>query len=657
MTKNRMVRFGIFLIIASLSTTVWAQNEAAKKAKEKPQSEEPEGEDENEGAEDENEDAKEENEDAEEENGADTEDNESESDVEDFEGDSPDLKAPENVELDMKALGEIDPEKDLAKGGMLDEDAIAAQAAEEWTERALDILELHGYFRMRPELYHKFSIRSDDALYDRPEIEKVTPENSLGADCRDKGSRASCSNNTLAGANLRFRLEPTLNISEEVRIKAQIDFLDNVMLGSTPRYWQNWGSGETSSIDTGRIQGFNMAPPSSDQAVVIRRAWGEVMTPLGQLRFGRMGDHWGLGMLHNAGNGLNQDYGDTVDRIMFAAKINDWLIAPAWDFPNEGVSASDASGRPFDVSQLDDAYQLVGIVAYKHDKEDQLAMIKRGDWVINTGLHFTYRWQVLSFEENLEDTALGEGETPSNRFYRRDMWAIIPDFWFQFLRGTFHLELEAAFIYGEVGNPIRDEDNIDNVDALTLIQYGGVVQADYGLLSDQLRIGLEFGIASGDKDVEGLRAPATFDQKNGEKNSKFTAFSFNPAYNTDLILYHHILGSVSQSYYFNAWMRYDFLKSAMGRKLGLQVDVIYSRAVFEKSTINNGAVNLGVELNAQAMYVSEDHFHAGIQYGVLFPLAAFKGEYDIDPTDDIAGHVDNDLYFPQTVQAIIGITY
>jgi uncharacterized protein (TIGR04551 family) len=428
------------------------------------------------------------------------------------------------------------------------------------------------------------------------------------------------------------------------------------MLGSTPRYWQNWGEESPELVETGRVHGFDMGPPGASDMVVVRRAWGEVMTPLGQIRFGRMGDHWGLGMLHNAGNGLNQDYGDSVDRLMFAAKINDWLIAPAFDFPNEGVSASDASGRPFDASQLDDAYQLVGIIAYKHDKEEQLAMIKRGDWLINTGIYFTYRWQVLSFEQ---DTAEAEVDPDSmNHFYRRDMWSIIPDLWFQFLIDTFHLELEGALVYGELGNPDRDLANFDEAQALTLIQWGAVLQIDYGLLSDQLRIGLESGFASGDKDVEGLRAPATYDQRNGPNDDTYTAFAFNPAFNTDLILYHHILGSVSQSYYFNAWLRYDFLKNTMGRQMGIQADVTYSRAVFEATTINGGSGNVGVELAAQAMYRSADGFYAGIQYGVLFPLTAFKGlpEWDGDP-DELPYIDDRDLAIPQTIQVLLGITY
>jgi uncharacterized protein (TIGR04551 family) len=238
------------------------------------------------------------------------------------------------------------------------------------------------------------------------------------------------------------------------------------------------------------------------------------------------------------------------------------------------------------------------------------------------------------------------------------MWVVMPDLWFQLLVDTFHLELEAALIYGEVGNPDRDLANFEDARALTLTQWGGVIQGDYGLLSDQLRIGIEFGFAMGDEDVEGLHAPTTFDQPNGPGDDTFTAFSFNPAYNTDLILYHHILGSISQSYYFHPWLRYDFLKSAMGKQIGLQVDMIYSRAVWEQSTIHNGDANLGIELNAQVMYVSADNFHAGLKYGVLFPLGAFKGTYDpdLDPDTDNATR-DTDLTFPQTIQVLLGISY
>ncbi len=657
MNKKNTLLLSLCLAVICVSGTAWAQGETGDDTGEKQKDDSQSSSDEPE--EGENDESPPPDSEAEEEE---SEPETDEADEADFEEEEPLEPPSSSKDLDMSALGEVDPEKDLAEGGIVDKDAEAVQAEEEWTKRALDILEIHGYFRVRPEMYHNFNIRGDDALYHRPMVRRTDHNDQQGEDCSESGGGSGCKNSTLAGANLRFRIEPTLNISEEVWIKAQIDFLDNVMLGSTPQWWQNYGLTETTQIETGRVQGWNMGPPDESDMVVVRRAWAEVMTPFGQLRFGRMGDHWGLGMLHNSGNGLNQDFGDSVDRIMFAAKINDWLLAPAFDFPNEGASASDASGRPFDVGQLDDTYQLVGIIAYKHDKEEQLAMLRRGDWIINTGIYFSYRSQVLSFEkpaENADPTA-DEGDVSEPQFYRRSIWSIVPDWWFHFGYKTFHLEFEAALIYGEVGNPEHDLTDFGTADSITLLQYGGLLQIDYGLLSDQLRIGLEVGFASGDKGVEGLRAPATYDQPNSVNDDTYSAFSFNPAYNTDIILYHHILGSVSQSYYFNAWVRYDFLKTAMGRNLGIQADVLYSRAVFEQSTINGGSGNLGVELAVQAMYVSEDHFHAGIQYGVLFPLAGFKGTPEWDPTDETIPSpyvTDNDLSIPQTIQAILGITY
>lgn len=579
-----------------------------------------------------------------------------EEDLEEEGGKSEEDPDEDGFEIDMNALGGMDPAADLGGPGPLSGDQAAAAALEDWTERDLEILELHGYFRVRPELYHKFYLRNDDALFARPLEQRINsttdPDGYLGKDCRSKDSYSACQNNSLAGANLRLRVEPTINVSETVWIKSQIDFLDNVMLGSSPRWYQNYGSGEM--VETGTVQGFNMGPPDSDM-IVVRRAWGEVMTPLGQLRFGRMGSHWGLGMLHNAGNGIDQDFGDTVDRLMFAAKINDWLLAPAFDFPSEGVSAVSSAGRPFDVAQLDDAYQLVAIIAYKHDEEAQRALLKRGDWLINTGLHFTYRSQVLSYETTAGPLSRSVDD---GHFYRRDMWLVAPDFWFQLLYGTFHLELEVALIYGELGNPDQDLANFDEARRLTLTQFGGVLQADYGLLSDQLRLGLEFGFASGDRHVEGVNPPSTFDQDNRPDDTGFTQFSFNPAYNTDLILYRHILGSVSGTYYFHPWLRYDFLRSSMGKNLGVQADVIYSRAVFAESTISDGNANIGIELNAQVMYVSADNFHAGLKYGVLFPLGAFEGTWDPDgdPATDNS-HRDTDLTVPQTLQVLLGISF
>jgi uncharacterized protein (TIGR04551 family) len=554
--------------------------------------------------------------------------------------------APDDLELDYAALGEMNPSEDLSESGFLNKNGSSEkEAVENWTARNLELFEVHGYFRVRPELYHKFYIRNDPALFPL-DIEKNGEGHNQGCDEKKK-----CA--TLAGANMRFRFAPTINLSEEVRINSQIDFLDNVMLGSTPQVYQHWGD-NYQTVSTDEMYGYRQGGGVSDY-VHVRRVWGEVESSFGQLRFGRMPSNWGTGMLYNSGDGLDSDFGDSVDRISFAFKLNGWLIMPAFDFPNEGLSLDSAAGRPFDVSQMDDAYRIVAVMAYQHEQEDQRAMLKKGDWLINTGLHFSYHAKNQSFYW-MDDSNPDFDETINNQIenYKRDVWGITPDIWFQFLKGTFHLEMELAFDFGQVGKPSLN--TVADQKALDIISWGSVFQADYGLLSDQLRIGFEFGIASGDKNVEGLYAPSSFDQVNGD-SSKYSVFSFNPAYNVDFILYRHILGSVSGTYYFKPWIRYDFLKAVMGKRLGVQFDALFSRAFFSKSTISNSSGNLGIELDGRVDFASADNFYASLKYGVLFPLGGFKGLYEWTTAGTENSFTDDDLSIPQTLQLLLGIKY
>ena len=49
--------------------------------------------------------------------------------------------------------------------------------------------------------------------------------------------------------------------------------------------------------------------------------FGEVKAIFGNLRFGRMASHWGMGIVANGGTHLDSDYGDYVDRVMLLTRL------------------------------------------------------------------------------------------------------------------------------------------------------------------------------------------------------------------------------------------------------------------------------------------------------------------------------------------------
>ena len=51
-------------------------------------------------------------------------------------------------------------------------------------------------------------------------------------------------------------------------------------------------------------------------SIRAKRAWAEVDTEFGSIRFGRMPWHWGRGVFFNQGSCADCDVGTTVDRTM-----------------------------------------------------------------------------------------------------------------------------------------------------------------------------------------------------------------------------------------------------------------------------------------------------------------------------------------------------
>src|SRR6185437_3658463 len=289
--------------------------------------------------------------------------------------------------------------------------------------------------------------------------------------CGPANAPTACTDNTQAGANMRFRINPELHISDNLRVMAQIDMLDNLVLGSTPEGYYNTPTGvgyqaaaRGGYTPLGAFSTTQWAPTagvnSTQNSITVKRAWGEFMTPVGMLRFGRMPSHWGLGMVANSGDGYDSDWQSTADRIMFITGIKslDLYFAGMWDFANEGLASntfSQQQGQPYDLGQLDDVNQFGLVAVRRRDPELQRLDLAHGLPVFNGGMYFIYRNQVLAQDQGgsassaTTNPSLGQtSDNYSSGLSRRGAWAVIPDLWLQFLYKKFRFEAEGAMIYG-----------------------------------------------------------------------------------------------------------------------------------------------------------------------------------------------------------------
>jgi uncharacterized protein (TIGR04551 family) len=551
-----------------------------------------------------------------------------------------DDKKPE-AEVDAKTRAAIERAVERAKEDIRNEVRAEIQGAQSAAEflgavaegPKLEFLQLDGYYRVRGQLYNKLSLKAGRDKSGR--FLFPIPLDQHGGEGRT----------TLATANMRLRLEPTLNVSEHVRVRAQVDVLDNHVLGSsTSTLYDSPGSPYPAPFyGSSRVVGSPADPrnPTLDTPYVSpKRAWAEIQTPVGLLSFGRMPSEWGMGVLANAGAGIDEDFGDTVDRIQFAlppvsTPIGRITFVPILDFDNEGPLYSDpraprGTGQPLDAESGDDG-RSYSLKMARVDTEDEIRRkTERNQSSVNYGAYYTYRTQRYFYpDEQTFDPDLAP--TSSVNSVHRAAYAHILDVWFRFLSSRWRFEVEAAGIYGSIG----DSDGDVATPKLLLRQWGGSAVLDYKIRPNRFTVGAEVGAASGDGapgfgNVPGLGA-TQYGSLEGQQwggaavgDRSIRNFRFNPAYRVDLILFHQILGQVTDALYVKPRFRWDILPG-----LGFDVQLVYSRALEASSTPSatgpgDGSSNLGIELDGMLTYTAGDGFQAWMQYGLLQPMSGLE---------------------------------
>ena len=472
-------------------------------------------------------------------------------------------------------------------------------------------MDLHGYFRVR------FDVMDNHDLNHGP-----TP--STGQPLFPTAT--SGEGGPLTSANMRLRLEPLIRVGWGVTLQARFDFLDNVVLGSTPE-------GLPASVQAPMSGGSTMmvSPRAGANAEVdsvqVKRVWGDVALPFGVLSVGRMGAlvDWGTGFFINSGNGIDCDRGDVGDRVSFATPLFGHLLAFAFDFGASGPTSATLrvdDAQPYDLDRRDDVRSYALLFA-RYDLPEVVERYRRaGRTVLQYGAVASLRTQ--EYDVPVYYLTGDCGRTyDENDVVRRGLLAFAGDVWFGLRRGGLSLDLEGALVLSRVQNASLLP-GVDTRNEITGRQWGGVVRAQYAW--PRLQLHLELGLASGDPAPGfGVRPPlyqigsqpGDLDgpQINLPGDTTVDNFRFNPDYHVDLILWRRIIGTVTDAFYARPSVSWEALK-------GFWIDgALISSTALQAASTPSGARDLGLELDLGVRYRLELGFEARLTYGVLFPLA------------------------------------
>lgn len=542
--------------------------------------------------------------------------------------------------------------------------------------RFFNALEIRGYLRTRLAYF-----RNPHLGTFIPDLDRGTSNFLPNMSIYDaaNGTDPNPAQNNFSG-NMRLRLDPTIHVSEAMRVRTTLDVFDNMVFGSTPSYMSGFNSSAPVSMMSMSQQAPVSGVNSFQSAIMVKRAWGEASFPIGELRFGRMPLHWGLGLLYHSGDSIDANYGDQVDGILFSTRMFEHYFSPGYFIAYSGPSGRGGgfmkSATNFTnanmVSELGQRYPLetsdlthVLTLSFLKRQSDFITnqKLQDGNAVFNYGIFGSYRHQNLDSQHATLDLT---GDKRGH-IVKRNGNVGLGSLWSALSVGTFHLEMELAGIWGKYeigekatdalasnsgGKPLSQRD-------VWLLQGGLAIESKYGFLSDRLQFGLDggwassqsgagFGIREGALDnpspgmADGRKLPAEGDFK--------TNFKFNPGYTVDLLMYREVLGAITGTYYFKPHLAYFF-----NRNFGLRSDVITSFAPTKANTTGDSNF-LGVEIDASAFLRTDSGFYFSLAYGVLFPLKGLSHQKTADITPQNMT-IFGEAKMAQTLQTFIGLVF
>ena len=525
------------------------------------------------------------------------------------------------------------------------------------SEELFPHIEWDGVFRARTALMRNFDLDTRGTSLVLPPIETYTPS---------LDNPANSGAETLWSTDIRLRLEPTFHLTEDLRLHTEADLLDNVVMGGTPAEQRQISTGRGGNPGDSLARAEQASPDErnwTEDAVQINEVWGEADFFFGSLKVGRMDNHWGLGMFANSGDCLDCDYGDHVDRFEWQTTISELNLSAAIDYPAEGLTSQteNIGGQPYDLGQVDDidqyTFKLSNVPTNERQRRQQQKVLREDkEPVLNGGMYFSYRKRSGQFvsqssTSNLASQDFAVNVDPRNapQLVYRGESLYIPDVWTKFLYNPskdkrIRLELEANGIIGSLdnatnravggtddnGDPINcfdddarnrnrqactttDDDQADST-SRDIQQYGVAFESEFHF-GGPVTFGLNGGYASGDNNSNwGYGAGA----------SNF--YRFDPNYHVDLILFREVVGTVTNAFYGNPYIRTKFFESQSGDSwMDFQFDAIASASADKQGAPSSSSRWLGLEFDGALRFIEDGSFRSELEGGLLFPFNGLSG--------------------------------
>ncbi|HEY5282360.1 MAG TPA: hypothetical protein VIM14_06180, partial [Polyangia bacterium] len=98
----------------------------------------------------------------------------------------------------------------------------------EHARRRSKVVELDGYFRVRTDYLYKMNL--DQGYNNTGQVPALppfpTPSECMAGAINSGNSTIGCADKGMGDGNMRLRVEPTINISDQVRVRSQFDVFD-----------------------------------------------------------------------------------------------------------------------------------------------------------------------------------------------------------------------------------------------------------------------------------------------------------------------------------------------------------------------------------------------------------------------------------------------